>query len=304
MKKKMWILGVSFIMLLTFAACSKPEKVKEESKKIKVLASFNAIADITREIGGDKIELSVMVPKGVEAHDFEPKPKDMAYLNEAKLFVYNGLGMEGWAESALKTVNNNNLVSVEASKYCNLIENKEENHDHDKEEEHSHGKYDPHVWLSLKDANIMAKNILDGLLKVDGENKEYYLERYKKFMDENSKLLQEYDEKFSKLSNKTILVGHEAFSYLARDFKITQKGVQGVFAEGEATSNKLKELVEYSKTNNIKTIFMEKGGSSKVSETVAKEVGAKVETLNTLESEGNYRETMRENLEKIYNVLK
>lgn len=303
MKKKMWILGVSFIMLLTLAACSKPEEVKEESNKIKVVASFNAMADITKEIGGDKIDLSVMVPKGVETHDFDPKPKDMASLNEAKVFVYNGLGMEGWAESALKTVNNSNLITVEASKHCNLIENKDNHNDHE-EEEHSHGKYDPHVWLSLKDANIMAKNILDGLVKADEGNKDYYLERYKNFTESNLKLLQEYDEKFSKIQNKTILVGHEAFSYLARDFKITQKGVQGVFAEGEPTSNKLKELVEYSKTNNINTIFMETGGSAKISETVAKEVGAKVETLNTLESEGTYIETMKDNLEKIYNALK
>lgn len=298
MKKKIY-LGLALILSFSMlTACGNKIAKEKSTDKIEVITSFNAIYDIVSKIGGDRVEIKNIVPKGTEAHDFEPKPKDMVDLNKADVFIYNGLGMEGWVDSTLKSINNDKLVVVEATKNTNLIKNK------DAKEGESHGEFDPHVWLSLQDSNIMARNIMEAFIKIDGENKEYYQEQYKKFSEENTSLLKEYEEKFSKIENKSFVTSHAAFAYLCRDFKLQQSSVAGVFNDGEPTSQKLSDMVNFCKENNVKTIFMESDGSEKVAQTIAKEINGNVEKINTLESEGSYLETMRENLEKIYNSLK
>lgn len=298
MKKKIGLILAAVLLITLVSGCSSDRK-KDDAKssdKIKVMASFNAVADLTKEIGKDKVNISVMVPKGSEAHDFEPKPKDVAALNESNLFVYNGLDMEHWTEDTLKTINSN-VTIVEASKNAELLELKNGSDDHE------HGKYDPHIWLSLKEAKVMAKNIMEGLIKIDSKNEDYYVENFNDFTKKADELLSEYEKKFDSVKNKNFVTGHEAFAYLCRDFNLTQKSVAGVFNEGEATSVKLKETIDYCKENNIKTIFMEQGASSKVTDTISKETGASVEEINTLEIEGTYMDTMKNNLEKIYSGL-
>lgn len=298
MKKKISLIFIAVLLITLVSGCNsnKGQSKGKSRDEINVMASFNAVADITKEIGRDKVNVSVMVPKGTEAHDFEPKPKDVASLNESDLFIYNGLDMEHWAEDTLKTINSD-VTIVEASKDVNLLELKNSSDDH------GHGNYDPHIWLSLKEAKVMAKNIMEGLIKVDAANEDYYVENFNDFTKRADELFSEYEKKFQDVKNKNFVTGHEAFAYLCRDFDLTQKSVAGVFNEGEATSVKLKETIDYCKSNNVKTIFMEQGASSKVTDTISKETGAKVEEINTLEIEGTYIDTMKSNLEKIYNGL-
>ncbi|MCI6277545.1 MAG: zinc ABC transporter substrate-binding protein [Clostridium sp.] len=298
MKKKIYLIFIAVLLITLVSGCNsnKGQSKGKSRDEINVMASFNAVADITKEIGRDKVNVSVMVPKGTEAHDFEPKPKDVASLNESDLFIYNGLDMEHWAEDTLKTINSD-VTIVEASKDANLLELKNSSDDH------GHGNYDPHIWLSLKEAKVMAKNIMEGLIKVDAANEDYYVENFNDFTKRADELFSEYEKKFQYVKNKNFVTGHEAFAYLCRDFDLTQKSVAGVFNEGEATSVKLKETIDYCKSNNVKTIFMEQGASSKVTDTISKETGAKVEEINTLEIEGTYIDTMKSNLEKIYNGL-
>lgn len=298
MKKKIYLIFIAVLLITLVSGCNsnKGQSKGKSRDEINVMASFNAVADITKEIGRDKVNVSVMVPKGTEAHDFEPKPKDVASLNESDLFIYNGLDMEHWAEDTLKTINSD-VTIVEASKDANLLELKNSSDDH------GHGNYDPHIWLSLKEAKVMAKNIMEGLIKVDAANEDYYVENFNDFTKRADELFNEYEKKFQYVKNKNFVTGHEAFAYLCRDFDLTQKSVAGVFNEGEATSVKLKETIDYCKSNNVKTIFMEQGASSKVTDTISKETGAKVEEINTLEIEGTYIDTMKSNLEKIYNGL-
>lgn len=302
MLKKIQLILISLVLIFSFVACGKKDvptdKAQNNGDKIDVVVSFNTMAEFAKAVGGDKVNVVSMIPKGVEAHDFEPKPKEMAVLSKAKVFIYNGLGMEPWVESALKSIENKNLEVVEASKGANLIANKEE------KEIKEHGKYDPHVWLSLREAKQEANNIKEALIKVDGTNKEFYEKNFNEFSSKLDNMQKEYSDKFSQIKNKSFVTGHAAFGYLCRDFNLEQNSVEDVFAEGEATSQKLKDLVDYCKKNNISTVFVEENASPKVSETLAKEVGAKVEAISTLESEGNYIDTMKNNLEKIYSSLK
>lgn len=320
MLKRISLSLASLLIIGTLSGCtSKNDSTKESAvinngskDKISVVVSFNPLKEFAEAVGKDKIDVVSIVPGGMEPHDFEPKAKDMEKISAAKVFVYNGLGMESWVEDSLAAVDNKNLVVVDSSKGVTPIKNEEEEHEeeeeeHEEEDEHGHGEFDPHIWLSLKEAKIQALNIKDALVKVDEANKDFYEKNYTEFARKLDELYNEYDGKFSAVSNKHFVTGHAAFGYLCRDFGLEQNSVEDVFAEGEPTPKKLKELTEYCKKNNIKVVFMEELASPKVSETLANEVGAKVQTIYTLESKEenkDYLQSMKENLENIYNSMK
>jgi zinc transport system substrate-binding protein len=279
----------------------------ENNSKLQVLVSFNPLREFTEAVGKDKVEVTTIVPEGIEAHEFEPKARDLERLHKAKVFVYNGLGMEEWVEKTLKTVNNKELIIVDSAKGVNAIKILEEAHEEENTEVDQHSDYDPHIWLSLKEAKKQTENIKDALIAADPNNKDFYEANFKEFSSKLDEVYGNYKKKFDTLSNKSFVTGHEAFGYLCRDFGLTQNSVEGIFSEGEPTAKKLRELIDYCKQNNIKVIFMEELASPKVSETLAKEVGARVQKVYTIESrEDNkdYVESMTENLENIYNSMK
>ncbi len=314
MVKKLILAGATAMMLISFAGCKGDTTVNKENNdedKIHIVASINPIREFAEAVGGDRVSVSILVPEGVEAHDFEPKPRDIELLAKADIFAYNGAGMESWLNQVLQIVaNKKNLTIVDSSVGANLIyadDEHEEAHETGEEHDHTEGDYDPHIWLSLKEAKQQSLNIKNALVAVDDKNKEYYEENYQSFAAKLDELYNEYMEKFNSVNNKYFITGHSAFAYLGRDFGITQKAVTGIRAEGEPTAQALKELTEFSKVNNIKVVFMEEMAAPEVSETIAREINAKVEKLysiETKEDEKGYIDMMRENLEKIYNSLK
>ncbi|WP_446899724.1 metal ABC transporter substrate-binding protein [Clostridium sp. LBM24168] len=304
-KNRLSILSIALTCIIfIFSGCGNANKTNTENgnqSKIKVVVSFNAMREFASAIGKDKINITTMIPNGTEPHDFEPTAKDLKALNGADIFVYSGLGMESWKDDVINSSGNKNLIVVDASKGSNPIKNT------DSDEIKEHGEYDPHLWISLKGAEIQSKNIKDALIKADPSNKTYYEKNYEDFSKQLNDLYNEYTKKFDSVKNKNFVTGHAAFAYLCRDYSLKQNSVEGVFAEGEPSPKKLQELVDYCKENKIKTIFVEDMVSPKVSNTLAKEVGAKVEKIYTIESKEdnkNYIQSMKDNLEMIYNSLK
>ena len=279
---------------------SSASKTSQESKgsdsKIKVSVTFNAMYEFVKAVGKDKVKISTIIPDGTEPHDFEPKAQDLVGLSTSQVFVYSGFGMEAWTDNAIKSANNPNLIAVEASKGAEPIKNI------DPGEVKEHGQYDPHIWLSLKGAEIETKNIKDALAKADPANKDYYEKNCSDFVAQLENLYTKYDSKFKNAKKKSFVTGHAAFGYLCRDFGLKQNSVEDVFAEGEPSAQQLVELVKYCKENKVTTIFAEEMASPDVSKTLAKEVGAKVETIYTVESgedSKTYLERVESNLTKI-----
>lgn len=301
MFKKVIVLLLSMVTVVAFSACSNSKQASAVSDgKIKVSVTFNSMKEFAKAVGKDKVEVSTIIPDGTEPHDFEPKGKDLAELSTAQVFVYSGFGMEVWADNAIKAANNNNLIPVEASKGAAPISNT------NTDEINEHGQYDPHIWISLKGAEIETRNIKDALVKADPSDKDYFEKNCDDFVSQLESLYAEYNTKFKEVKNKSFVTGHAAFAYLCRDFGLTQNSVEDVFAEGEPTAQKLSELVKYCKKNNVKTIFVEDMVSPEVSQTLAKEVGAKVEKIYTIESSEDsktYIERMKANLTEIYDSL-
>jgi ABC-type metal ion transport system, periplasmic component/surface adhesin len=303
MLKKFLLLVLTLGTMVSLAGCGSigANDAVADTGKVHVSVSFDAMREFVEAVGKDKVAVSVIIPDGTEPHDFEPKAEDLKGLNEAQIFVYNGLGMETWAEKAVQAAGNSKLIAVKASTGIEAIKNTDEG------EIKEHGVEDPHSWLSLKNAEIEVRNIKDALVEADPTNKAYYEKNCKDYTDQLENLYQKYQTKFATVERKDFVTGHAAFSYFCRDFGLQQNSVEDVFAEGEPNAAQLAELIEYSKKHQVKTIFVEDMVSPAVSQTLANEVGAEVQTIYTMEShedQKNYLERMQDNLDKIYSSLK
>jgi zinc transport system substrate-binding protein len=295
MKKKIISGVLAILMGVILIGCNaKTETIIQNTTddKLKITVSIYPLKQFSEKIGGDKVEVTCLVPENMEPHDYEPKTKDFQDLTKSKAFIYNGLGMESWVDQFNEVIKDKDVIILDSSTGVEV--RKEEN------------AVDPHIWLSLKNAEIQSQNIKNTLVKVDAKNKDYYEENYNKFKEELENLYNEYKPKFETLDKKNFITGHAAFGYLCRDFGLTQKSVENLFEEGEPTPKQLEDLIDFCKANNIKTVFSESMASPKVSETLAKEVEAKVVPIMTLESkedDKNYIEAMRYNLDQIYKCL-
>jgi len=292
----------------TLTACgpeqSTPPTAPPSTSKLSVVVSFNAMKELAQAVGGDAVEIHSIVPDGVEPHEFEPKATDLTALKNARVFILNGLDLEhSWSDKTIQAAGNSNLMVITASDGTQAITSTEQglfrhqNH---------RAQRDPHIWLSLDGAAIESRNIRDAFIQADPDHADTYRKNYDVFAVSLHQLHDEYATKFSQSPRKDFVTGHAAFSYTAREFGLTQHGLESVFSSGEPSARRLKELADYSKTHHIYTIFIENMENPKIAQTLANEVGAVVEDLNTLESsEGDthYIDTMRENLEKIYQSL-
>jgi len=308
--KKVAFLVACLVFLIT--GCFGNSKVGErkDSDKINVYASFYTMYDFANKIDGDRINLVNIMPAGTEPHHWEPSPKDILEIEKADVFIYNGAGMEPWVEKVLGSITNKELVVVETSKNIELLRG---GHYHDEEnaEEESDGHddlaYDPHVWLSPKNAKKQMEAIKDAFVKADPENKEYYEKNFEDNVKKLDDLDREYREELAKYTKKDIVVGHQAYGYLCKEYGLRQYAIEGLNAESEPTPARMAEIVKFIKENDIKVIFSEKLLSQKVPNAIAAETGVRVEFLNPLggltqeeiDSGKEYFTVMRENLEAL-----
>lgn len=304
-------------VLLTLVGCSnKTQTLNLDNGKIKVYTSFYAMYDFTNKIGGDKIELVNMVPAGIEPHDWEPSPEDIINLENADVFIYNGAGMESWVEKVLASIENKDLIVVEASNGLSLIEGSHSHEDEDVEDndESDHDeseKYDPHVWLNPMLAKQQTEKIMDALILADPVNKVYYEENYSKYSQEFDLLNQEYITALSNIKNRDIVVTHQAYGYICDAYNLNQIAIEGLNPYSDPSPARMAEIIEFAHINNIKVIFFEELVSSKVAETIANEIGAKTAVLNPiggLKEEDiidgkDYFSVMRDNLQALKEAL-
>ena len=278
------------IIPIVLLGCTSTAK-DDNSEKLKVAVSISPLKEFTEAIGGDKVDIYCIVKDNQEPHDFEFKPSDKKELMKRQLLIYNGLDLEHWIDEAVDGVDSIKLVK--ATKNADVIT--------------ENGVEDPHVWLSLKEAIKECNVIKEALIEADEKNKEYYEQNYSEYTKQLNDLYNEYESKFESLKGKSFVTSHEAFGYLCRELGLQQKGIKGIFGEGESTIKDKAAIIEYCKANNIHVIFTEGSESSAEAESIAKEIGGKVEPIYTLETkvEGkNYLEAMKDNYETIYNSIK
>ncbi len=318
--KKIGAAALATFMTLGLMSCGQQPKEKDG---MTFYTSFYPMYYFTKTLVGDKAEVINLMPPGADSHDFEPSADQIRKLVDADAFIYQGAGMEFWVDKVEDTLEKEGAKTkfIEAADDIELLpagahhhhdeedhdDDDHEDHDHEGHEGHDHGQYDPHLWLSLRKSSQMLDNIYEGLVEVDGKNQASYKENLDKAKTDLDKLDREFAEKIQASNLKYFIINHEAFQYMAQDYGLTQIGISGVGTEQDPSPALLGQLVDRAKENNINTIFYDASGSDKVSQVLAKEIGAKVLPLTTIHAPSkedmdkgiDYLELMRQNLSNL-----
>ena len=274
--------AVLFLCAAVFISCSKEETLQD--KKLNIAVSSYVPYTFAKSVLGDTVNLTLLIPPGVEAHAFEPNPKTIKEVKQAQIFFYTSNHLEPWA---LKIDPNGVMLAQ------NLPQVLPE---------------DPHVWMNFDNAKIMAKNLADYVTQKYPDLSGEIQPRYNSFAVEMDTLKSMYSKIMSTCKSDTIYhVGHLAFGYIARDYGLKFKALFSADMEQEPSAKEIAELVKEIKENDVKYIFSEEQLNPALAKTIAKETGAKILILNTVEgvtkkefADGKtYQELMLENLRNI-----
>ena len=245
MKKwKKYLFGIAAVgMICTGTACGNTKNSKnfQDSEKISIVTTIYPMYDFASNIAGDKAEIINLVPAGIEPHDFELSTGDMQLVEAADVFIYNGAGMEHFVDKTLKSVSNQYLVVVEGAKEIETIQSQHVHEQEESEEEHGEeGQTDPHTWLSIENAIQECEMIKNALVELDSENADYYEKNFETYKEKLEKLDEEYRAALTGLSNNTIVVAHEAFGYLCKEYGLEQEAVEGLTPDSEPDAARMK----------------------------------------------------------------
>ena len=304
--KKLSFLALIFTLAVGLFACSsaKQGSSSNEATKLKVVATNSIIADITKNIAGDKIDLHSIVPIGQDPHEYEPLPDDVKKTSEANLILYNGINLEtggnAWftklVQNAKKEENKDYYAVSEGVDVIYL------------EGQNEKGKEDPHAWLNLENGMIYAKNIAKQLEAKDPKNKDFYEANLKTYLEKLSKLDKEAKDKFNNIpkEKKMIVTSEGCFKYFSKAYNVPSAYIWEINTEEEGTPDQIKTLVEKLRKTKVPSLFVESSVDERPMQTVSKDTNIpiyeKIFTDSIAEPGQNgdsYYSMMKWNLDKI-----
>lgn len=277
-KKIVVIAGILIMLLVLLAGCqagqetARPTTSDGKTDKLIVFVSVLPQADFVKQLGGDKVEVNVMMPPGANEHNYEPDSGQLKALSQADLYIKVGsLPFEdAWMERL--TAANKDMLVVDSSKSIELIDD------------------NPHIWLSPRLVKLQAKGITAAMVKLDPKNQDYYQQRNESFLKQLDSLDQEMVKTLQGVKGKSFLVYHPAWGYFARDYGLKEIGIEEHGKEPGA--GEMSRIIDYAKQNHIKTVFASTQHSTRSAEAVAAELGGKVVVLDPLPT--NYVDNMRQ----------
>lgn len=313
--KVMLIIGLVLVIALAGCSNSQPniemESVNETESGLNIVASLFPQYDFARQIVGDKGDVTLILPPGIEPHSFEPTPQDMVRLFASDVFLYTGEVMEPWAARLTQDYTG---MMVDLSQNIELHETNDLDHDHEESDSHDDDALDPHFWTDPLYAVIMVESIRDAMVLADSDNSEYYEENAQLLIDDLLELHGRIEEVVEHSESDTIISGgHFAFGYFIERYHLHHMSpYEGFSPDAEPTPRKLAELIEVVKDTKAAAIFYEELVDPKVAKVISEEAGVEMLLLHgshnvtkeELESGKTYLDFMYENLERLKIGLK
>jgi len=282
-------IALLFVVLLITPGCIGLDG-DDANKEIRVAVTIPPQEEMVREIGGEHVEIFVMVPPGSDPHTYEPLPALVAKAAEADIYLTLGTGLlpvEDVLASRLRAMNPD-LVIVDSSEGITYLRNHEETEDRSdgsgmepgEQESRNPESPDPHIWLSLRNAEIMSENTRDALINADPAHEKEYQENCDRYTARLKDLDQRISGTFSGNNPGIILVTHPAWEYFARDYDLEMVAIE---QEGkEPTAKELEALIVLGRTHGIRVVFAEAQESTREAETIAREIGGTVRVIDPL----------------------
>jgi len=287
----------------------------EEQAALDVVASIAPLADMVYQVGGERVSVHQLVPSGLSPHSYEPLPSDMVRLNQADAFFVIGLGLEFFIDRLVDDIETHTPVFPVHQGIEIIDDDHHHNHHHDDhlQDEYHHGEHghhheqgNPHIWLSLRNAQIMVEQIAGILSELDPEGSATYFANSETYRRKLAELDQWFTEESEYFTSREFVASHAAWPYLARDYQLFQAGSIEQFPGREPTPREIQQLIDSIRHIGIRVVFAEPQLSRKAAEVLAEEAGVQLAMLDPL---GDfpavpYLEIMRNNLENIAEVLR
>jgi len=237
------------------------------SQKLKVVATFSILADLVKNVGGERIEVAALVGPNGDAHVYQPTPADAKTLSEAKLVFTNGLGFEGWMSRLVKA-SGTKATTVVATKGVKPRKMEEEGHAHT----------DPHAWQSVANAKIYIANIRDGLVAADPAGKATYEANASAYLKKLDALEAEVKDAVAKIpaDRRRVITTHDAFGYFAAAYGLAFIAPQGVSTESEVSAKDVAKIITQIKKQKIPAVFLENVTDKRLLERIGAESGARI----------------------------
>jgi len=298
--------AVVLLVTLMLGACETGSVPPSSPTKLMVITTLYPLEYLARSIGSGRVEVVNLVPPGVEPHDWEPSPQDIAIIRGASILIYNGSGFEPWAERVVASLSASGPLVVNATDGLALLSRRTDDYGDDRET-----ASDPHVWLDPRRYGEQAKLIVAALNTVDPPGKEIYQANLARFMERLERLEEEMQDGLAFCQRKAVVVSHAAFGYLTERYGLEQVAISGLSPEAEPSPARMREVIQKVRSLGTTHIFFESLASPAVARTVAREVGAQTLVLNPLEgltSEElqrgeDYFTVMRKNLANLRTAL-
>ena len=336
-RKYQLLSGAVGTALLMSAGCAVPQV---ESDQLQVAATTYPLAFFSEQVGGSEAKVVQIIPRGVEAHNWEPSPRDIVTIEQSNVFVFNGAGLEPWGERVAESLEGKSTIVVETTEGLELIEaSGEDDHgdddkdeqggddhgdddkdeqggddhgdDGDNEDEHGNEGLDPHVWLSPTLAKLQVRHIANAMVQADPNNRSRYERNAGELEDRLEQLREQFHSGLAQCRTNRFITSHAAFGYLAEEFGLEQVSIAGISPDARPNPARMAELSELVKEMGVKYIFFETLTSPALSETLAQEVGAETLALNPLEgltpeevqAGSDYFSVMQKNLANLREAL-
>jgi zinc/manganese transport system substrate-binding protein len=264
--------GLALAVLLAFSGGA--------AAQIKVVASFSILADMAREIGGERVQVVALVGPNSDGHVYQPKPSDAREVAEAKLVIVNGLGFEGWLDRLVRAAGYGGPVVTASEGIAPLA--LESGHDHD------HGAArtgrrtvkpaklaDPHAWQDLKNGQVYARNIAAGLAKADPANAAHYTSRGEAYARQLAELDGFVRAELAAIApaKRKVITSHDAFQYFGRAYGVAFLSPLGVSTESEPSAGEVAKLIRQIRAEGVKALFIENMTDKRLVDQIAREAG-------------------------------
>jgi zinc transport system substrate-binding protein len=308
MRRKIFWLAAALIVALAALVVLRSAALDsgDSSGRVRVAASFYPLAEFARQVGGERVDVTTLVAPGVEPHDYDPSPRDIAGVHDSQVFIFNGAGLEPWAEKIKNELSAGGVVVVTASDGLLLIPAGADTPQSD-----GASRHDPHVWLDPVLASREVDNIKAGLEVADPEGAEIYEANATAYKSKLEELAGDYESGLKDCGGRQIVTSHQAFGYLAARYQLDVMAISGLSPEEEPSPQKLADIARFVRENDVRYIFFETLVSPKLADTIAGETGAKTLVFNPLEgltedamAQGqNYITVQRQNLDNLRTAL-
>jgi len=273
--KKIIAIGLFALSLFSSSAFA-------ETKPLKVVATFSILGDLTKQVGGDLVDVRTLVGPDGDAHTYSPTPNDSVDLAQAGLVIENGLGIEGWFDRLVAASGYKGQVVV-ASRGVSLRPMDEENEEYEEHDEgyhhhHDHEAGDPHAWQDVSNVRIYVKNITEALVAAMPDKAATLKERAKAYDAKLEKLDKWVRSEMAAIPSeqRKIITSHDAFGYFGKAYSVTFLSPQGISTEAEPSAMQFAKLVKQIRSEKVRRVFFENLASPKIATQLASDAGASV----------------------------